>query len=195
MFCPNCGKESVENSIFCIYCGAQLNAAPPQPQAPYQPAPTPPVPPFYPPMKWYKFLIYFSLFATAVIGVLTGLNFLTGNIYSAQELGLTTDIVYTFYGESLRVVDLVYALANFTLAAFAVYVRFQLSAFKKDAPTLLYILHAMGVVISIAYNIALSVLFGIEIEFATLIGSTIGTAVHVWLNYIYFQKRKWLFVY
>ncbi|MDR1408802.1 MAG: zinc-ribbon domain-containing protein [Oscillospiraceae bacterium] len=28
MYCPNCGAQSPDNSVFCLSCGAQLTAAP-----------------------------------------------------------------------------------------------------------------------------------------------------------------------
>ncbi len=39
MFCPNCGKQIADGSVFCAECGAQLAApaAPAQPAAPVQP--------------------------------------------------------------------------------------------------------------------------------------------------------------
>ena len=38
-------------------------------------------------MKWFKFLIYFSLFAGAAINISNGINLITGFIYSMQSSG------------------------------------------------------------------------------------------------------------
>lgn len=34
MYCPNCGKEILENTAFCAYCGAQVKAQQPAPEQP-----------------------------------------------------------------------------------------------------------------------------------------------------------------
>lgn len=194
MFCPHCGKESPENSAFCVHCGTQLGVAPPQPQpSPYQPQP--PMyssPEHYQPMKWYKFLIYFLLFASAVVNVLTAITLLTGSIYSSQ--GVSASMIYDYYGETLKFVDIGYALALIALAVFAVHTRFQLAGFKKGSPTLLYVLYAATTGLTLLYELAVFVLFDIQIEMASMIGSVIGVVIHIWLNSIYFKKREWMFV-
>lgn len=200
MLCPYCGKDVQENTAFCIYCGNPLNAAPPYPQQPtppYQPnAPMYPQPDYYLPMKWYKFLIYFSLFAGAVLNALNGISYLTGSVYFILGHGYAdAATVYEFYGETLRMIDIAFGVALIALAAFGIYTRFQLAGFKRNAPTLLYTLYAASTLLPFIYTIAVFMLFGIEMDFASEIGSLGGVAINIWLNFIYFRKRAHLFVY
>ena len=58
-------------------------------------------------MKWYKFLIYFALFAGAFVNFIYGINYISGGIYVVETNGLTTaDTVYKLYGVGLQVVDI-----------------------------------------------------------------------------------------
>lgn len=200
MLCPYCGKEVQENAVFCIYCGKPLSAPSPYPQQPappYQPnAPMYPQPEYYLPMKWYKFLIYFSLFAGAVLNALTGISYLTGSVYATLGHGyVDAAAVYDFYGETLQMLDLVFGVALIALAAFGIYTRFQLAGFKRNAPLFLYTLYAASTLLPLIYNIAVFLLFGIDVDFASEIGSLVGVAINIWLNFIYFRKRAHMFIY
>ena len=117
LFCPSCGNrlDSPQESQ------PQNSYTPPQQNTPpYQGAYTPPTGGYQPPqsnqgynggyqpyqsapnygampMNWYKFLIYFALFASCVLNAIYGLGMLTGMVY-----GDASSLVYAFYG-SLKV--------------------------------------------------------------------------------------------
>ena len=66
------------------------------------------------PMNWYKFLIYFALFASCVINAITGIGLMTGMIY-----GEASSYVYAFFG-GLRVVDLLIGAVMICVAVLAI---------------------------------------------------------------------------
>ena len=71
-------------------------------------------------MAWYKFLIYFSLIAGAVINIIYSFTYISGGIYYVQTDGkLSAEQVYSSYGISLQVIDILY---GFFLIAFYLYV-------------------------------------------------------------------------
>lgn len=78
MFCRNCGKEMTDGAAFCVSCGAANNPVNCEANNPVNYAAN------QMPMKWYNFLIYFALFAGAVLNVLTGIFMLTGAQYNMQ---------------------------------------------------------------------------------------------------------------
>lgn len=146
-------------------------------------------------MKWYKFLIYFALFFAALLNLANGVNYITGGIYEVQTNGdVNADMVYLVY-EALKPVDVVFGLAMIGVAAFAIYTRMKLAKFKADGPNCLYILYAAGAILTLIYNIVAFIITGeTEILSGSMIGSFITSGVMIALNYVYFNKRKALFV-
>ena len=94
-YCSSCGSQlNNENQQFCSNCGAKLCADPAineqntvTSQTPY-PQQQVIQNPIYqaqnmnaaPSMKWFKFLIYFALFAGAVINLAYGITYISGDI-------------------------------------------------------------------------------------------------------------------
>ena len=105
MFCKYCGRQIADGSLFCPGCGNRLDSAqeqtPPAQQTPpsqpgsypnYTPTTPPPAGGYRPnggyqspnnaanfsgyPMGWYKFLIYFALFASCVLNALSAIGML-----------------------------------------------------------------------------------------------------------------------
>ncbi|WP_144743554.1 zinc ribbon domain-containing protein [Enorma burkinafasonensis] len=142
-------------------------------------------------MKWYKFVIWFQLFAAALLAIGQAIQLFTGLQYEGSA-----HAVYLLYG-GVRVLDILTALVMLGLAAFAILVRFELAGFKRDAPMhyLIYLAAIIGV------NVLYSLLFIILIHasFAAIftpsfIGTFIGYGALIFANKIYFDKRQALFV-
>ena len=201
MFCPNCGTQLPDGSQFCGNCGAPQNAqqapnaAPQQPQ--YDPNFAPQQAPILAPlgMKWYKFLIYFLLFAMGVLNILGGISTLTGAQYGSA---LEAKLVYAFF-PSLKTVDIIYGIACIALGAFQIYTRFQLSGYKKNAPSCVLGMYAATAAIMAIYSFAVLGIVPTEIVshselIGQAIGAIIGAGVVGYLNKIYFDKRKSLFI-
>ncbi len=176
--CPNCGSAINDGQNFCLNCGAAIT--PPAAQHP---------------MKWYKFLIYFSLFAGAVLNFIAAMLYITGAVYPATSGGqATAQLVYETFGSSLKTVDVLYGIVLLCLAAFGIVTRFKLSSFKKEAPVCLYVVYIADVVFMLIYSIAVTATTDVLSISASDISSITATVIMVILNYIYFKKRQDLFV-
>ena len=81
MFCQKCGKQLLENTQRCPYCGEDLQAAQ-TPAAAQQPMK----------MKWFKFVIWVQLFLAALSSLYTAFSLFTGSAY----LG-SADTIYSYY--------------------------------------------------------------------------------------------------
>lgn len=191
-YCRYCGNPLSENGQnFCSKCGSSLAQAE---QATYYSAPHAPDSALLYPMKWFKFLIYFALFAGAIVNFFTGLGCITGLTYSFQSGGeVTADIIYFYYGNALRISDIAYGVVLIALAVFDIFTRFQLSGFKKNAPNCIIACYGISLVSGIIYLAAVSVIIGANAFDASFIGSAIGSVIALTANAIYFNKRKLLF--
>ncbi len=138
MFCPNCGNQCPDGTKFCQSCGTPLtnnqqqNTQPdfnnqqanyqqpnqyrqPMYNQPYQQYPQ------YPDkfnghqMGWYKFLIYFALFAGAFFNVCYAVLYMTGSIYETEQIDPLT--VYSLY-PGVKAVDIVYGAYCFLYLPF-----------------------------------------------------------------------------
>ncbi len=179
MYCSNCGANIPEWNPYCLECGC---------------ANTPAVQETAHPMKWYKFLIYFSLYLAAAINFMTGLTQLTGKHY-----GIFADDVYTTF-PMLKPVDMAMGLAVIAAGAFSIFTRFRLARFKKDGPTCLTINYLLNIIISVIYVIAAAFAVGdmapqiLSSTIVSNLSSFATTIVMLVVNYIYFEKRADLFI-
>jgi RNA polymerase subunit RPABC4/transcription elongation factor Spt4 len=145
-------------------------------------------------MGWFNFLIYFALFAGAIVNCINGIGYLSGNIYSCQTGGeVTANTVYRHFGSGLQFVDVMFGLLLLALAVFSIVVRQRLANFISDAPRYLTILYVGSASISFLYGIAVTAITGISWD-ATQIISIIVTLTIMAVNISYFKKREHLFV-
>lgn len=144
------------------------------------------------PLKWHNFLIYFLLWAGAVMLVLGGATFIAGKVY-----GKIGDRIYQAL-PAMRFVDIAYGLVLVCVAVYMIYTRFQLAGFKQGAPNKLLILLALSPVLGWGYLLTVSAVTGVSItqlhSGGSFIGELIGTAIGIWLHKIYYDKRAELFV-
>lgn len=203
MFCPKCGAQIADDVTFCAYCGNAVQpAANNQPSNGYQP----PVynqypnsyqqpmnyqqPPYQQPMKWFKFLIYFGLWAGAVVNALSGFGLLTGGAYSGAA-----DYVYMVFS-GLQAVDVLFGLVMLALAAFGIFTRFRLAGFHKNGPKMLTYTYVFGMAASLLYLVAVFVVvpgIGDYMNFTSYITSSITSVIMIFVNKDYFGKRAALF--
>ena len=180
-FCSTCGAQLNDGQIFCENCGAKIPDSPnPQTQAPAQPS-----------MKWFKFLIYFSLFAGAVVNLGSGIAWISGAIYAMQG-GVSADTVYSVFG-SLKAVDTLYGVMQIALAGFYVYTRFRLAKFCSNGPTCLYVICVLNACLILFYAIVAGSICGIDQVSSSVPSIGIGIGLLI-TNVQYFKKRKHLFV-
>ena len=144
-----------------------------------------------PPMKWHKFLIYFSLWAGALLTISDGCTLLNGLHY-----GGNAEQVYRYFS-SLRSVDCTFAVIYFGIAAFMIYTRFQLAGFKQGAPGKLTLLYILQLIITLAYGLIVSNIVGMSFSEAmgeTAITSLGSSIAMIFINRSYYGKRDYLFV-
>lgn len=142
-------------------------------------------------LKWHKFVIYFALWAGAVLNVINGVRMLTGSAY-----GNDTDAVYNAF-ESLQPIDVLYGLLMVALGVYQIYVRFQLAGFRSGAPGKLSAMYLISLALGILYLLIVSGVTGIKLgDFmnAKLIISFIESIVFLFINKAYYGKRSHLFV-
>lgn len=143
-------------------------------------------------MKWFKFLIYFALFAGAVLNVVQGVLFLTGANYEGAA-----ELVYAVFSD-LEIVDKGCGIALIVLAVLQIITRFRLAGFKRGAGGLVMLCYAAIAVIETAYiaGFAASVPEYVfeSVDISGAAGSIVISVVMLIVNATYFSKRKALFV-
>ena len=159
-----------------------------------QPNPYTPQPPQYElPMNWFKFLIYFSLFASAVLNAINGITLLTGSAY-----GELKEAVYKFF-DGLQIVDILVGLSCLAVAGFAIYTRMRLAGFYKNGPKMLNNLYISAAAINLIYVIAATSIVNSKQSLYDLSSggsfyvSIAVSVVMVIANTAYFKKREHLF--
>ncbi len=219
MFCPNCGNQLPDGSAFCGNCGAPVDprSNPQQPQGnPYQAPQQPQENPYQAPqqtpygfapqapyglapigMKWFKFLIYFLLFAMAIINISDGVSIMNGEHYTVDGVNVS-EAVYEKYS-GLQTIDVIYGVACIAFGAFQIFIRFQLAKYKTNAPVLFMYSYIVLAVIMAIYNFAVMGVVPSEVVshgelVGRAVGGFVGAGIMFWLNKIYFDKRKHLFV-
>ncbi len=152
------------------------------------------------PMKWYKFLIYFGLIASAILSFISGLDCLTGNLFSG--FGMSADEAYARF-DGLKQLYTVFGVVNIMYALYLLATRFCLAKKMKIGPKLLIAMYIILLILNISSEIVganfvashtgqtltqsgLSIM-GIVVELA------VGIAM-IYANKIYFDKRSALFV-
>ena len=201
MFCRFCGKEIPEGGRFCPGCGKEADtAAVFQAGASAEGMPAEvrinPAKNYH--MAWFKFIIYFQLFANAVVMVYNVVAGIFGLAY-----GDDAGFVYAVC-PMLKAVDVIYGIICLAFVVTAILIRQRLAHYKKNAPVLYLgyvgVVMASGLIYNFAVLAALGTVSASAMEagssniIGTVLGTVIGAAVYFPLNYIYFKKRKELFI-
>lgn len=216
MYCPKCGKQIGDDFKFCVNCGAEIpeRTVPNSPvrqqmdqmnhqqpvQKQWQPTYQQPVQhayqqPIYqqatPSMGWFKFLIYFSLYASAFFNVVGGIRMISGNIY-----GDSAEMLYRMF-DGLQILDTVVGVLTIAMAAFLVYTRFRLAGYYKDGPQFLLLVYVANVVITLLYIIGLKVVtssipnaYSVD---TNQVSDIIADVICFVVNYKYFKNREYMF--
>ncbi|MBR0091634.1 MAG: zinc ribbon domain-containing protein [Lachnospiraceae bacterium] len=202
MFCRNCGANLNDNAAFCPSCRAAtgqqqvVNAGTPyafQPsigmanttQQQYQQQQT------ELPMNWFKFIIYFQLFASCVVASISAITLITGAIWDGQ--GIPSNLLYAMY-PSLRIVCIIAGIVEIGVAVFSILCRQKLAGFQKGGPQFYWGLLATNIILSVFLTIALSSILGVAVIDSTISTQLVVGAVMLGVNVVYFRKRMHLFV-
>lgn len=215
MYCRFCGTKIPDNVKFCPECGANLapvpsaapeESAPAAPAAPEIPTPFDPTP--YDPapysadsfasadvaaapqrgMKWFKFIIYFQLWAGMLVNLVTAGKYFTGAYYEGNA-----EMVYRFF-PALQPLDIVMGVVCLALAVYAVVVQRALAKFRAKGPMMYYLMYIVNTAVTVLYLIIGSIIIGQSAFTAEVAGSIIGSIVMLFVSIPYFNNRKHLFV-
>ncbi|MBR3157780.1 MAG: zinc ribbon domain-containing protein [Atopobiaceae bacterium] len=210
MFCPFCGSEVPDSVRFCPSCGgdvaAEIDAEKTQKrQQPAQASQQQPASSAAAPisteltsaqkreiglaqatseglgMGWYKFMIYFQLFAGAVIDIIVGLS-----VMSISRLG-------SEYGtpSSFSAIFVFMGVFYIAFGIFYIYCRTLMARFSTKAITTLYIVYGVNIAVSVLGLIGSTRSGSSPTSTMTNLGATIVLLV---INMSYFKKRAHLFV-
>ena len=142
------------------------------------------------PMKWHKFLIYFALWAGAILNGLSGLQTLFGCF--GGELAP----IYDAY-PVLLALDLFSGLCLVGIAVFQFITRNALARLSRKAPQMVVWLYASTVILSVLQVLAVWMVSGVGLSYVMtpemwLI--LIEGALMTWANQVYYRKRAAMFV-
>ena len=141
------------------------------------------------PMKWYKFIICFQLFAGALVSLAVGFGSIIGWKYGGEQQAAT---VYAEFS-GLQIVDVILCFLYVALAVMSVVVRQRLAAFRKNGPWLYMILLCEYLLLAVISWVLETLSTGsIRLEAGMLAGWAVQFVL-ICLNLVYFGKRKQLF--
>lgn len=175
--------------------GQQNYQQPYPPQAYQQPYPQSGIPNTLP-MNWHKFLVYFALWASAVLFVVSGILTFLGVQYAGYA-----ELVYAFI-PALKIADVAYSVLQLVIAVFSVIVACRLLKLKRGAPKLLTLLFVFELLVSLLYVVAFIIILaandsnmGEVLSYLVSHISSIVLSVGIIIaNHIYYKKREHLFV-
>jgi tryptophan-rich sensory protein len=186
MFCTNCGNQVTDNSRFCTQCGAEIPNTNVYGNVMDLSTPTKQWG-----MKWHGVLQVFL-----VIGMLLnftgGINAITGAQYLSA--GISADMVYKKYGESLHTLDVMYGIVRLCFVPLAGITVYKLHKLKCGAPKLLLIMYAIGLGLTVFYAFFGSIITSVNLFDASTIASMILSIAMIAINKIYYDHRSHLFV-
>ena len=168
-------------------------------------------------MKWYKFLIYFWLFAEAVSFGLTGIMLCIENLDGlivtfftsllSDTSNLIPNMMDAFYGLTTSPTNAFYGLACIVLAIWTLLVRSSLVWRKRSGPKSLRLLYIWSAVAAVLYIVLpwtyTLLLLGVD-NFAAIFSmfdllfciiSVVRNVALIIINHIYFGRRKEMFTY
>ena len=144
--------------------------------------------PLYP-MKWHKFLIYFALWAGAVLNIAYGYRVIEGTPYTGRRPSI-------FAYPLPKPINIIVAILSICYGIFIIVTRFKLAHFKAAGPKYLTLVYAMGIVMFLGHIFAIIAttsltIFNFGIQPIT---SSAVSIVIIILNRAYYNRRAELFV-
>lgn len=181
MLCPKCGADIPHEAESCPACGWENSA---QGMDKYQGFG----------MRWYRCMVFFGLWASALVSLGTGVCIFTGWIYDGD-----VQSAYARFG-LLRYLDRTAGVLFVLNAVLFMIAAIRMLRLKKGAPTLTTVCYAANIVLSLVYVCIFYarlhthfIGFG-ELFFATVAYTLIPSVILLGIHLVYFKKRAVLFV-
>ncbi len=193
MNCYRCNQSIADYSLVCPNCGAEMSQrAKMHGQTGYmnmnfagfgRPS-----------MMWYSILVLFYLFMEAFISVTSGIQYIAG--FMPEMLKSTGGILYYVQlDKGLKFIDIIYGIWYIGMAVLAVVTRNKLAKYKKNAPLFVILFFTLPTAVNCIYTLPLMIITKTALSAYFPLVFQLGIqAGFVYANYIYFKKRKTLFV-
>lgn len=152
-----------------------------------------------PPMKWFYFLIWCSLFLTAFMDVSAAVQlFDEYRIVSRSVAHGTLLAAAQPYAGRIMFLYLLFAASCIGLAILAIITRMRLAHFRRNGPMLLYATYALDAVLEISVLIFSSWIFGLldqpqPFPLSDMLPTLFVAVLYICINHVYFTKRAYLF--
>ena len=143
------------------------------------------------PLKWHMFLTRFALWVTALLQVVSAVNYFTGSVYETN--GGSSMLVYAYFGNGLKTVDTLYACFCLAMAVYIIWTCLCLIKFKRKAPEKLYIFYFANLIVGLLYLFLVWIITGVSMGAGYTVGVIGGTLIGFAINYTYYKKRESLF--
>ncbi|MBQ8383046.1 MAG: zinc-ribbon domain-containing protein [Clostridia bacterium] len=148
-------------------------------------------------MGWHKFLIYFSIWVSAIGNIIGGILYMTGGLYWAVnpytgELTNYSDRMYEYY-EGLQGIDIIMGIAFISTGVLLGMARNALANYKESGPKLLMVAYGSAIADNLLYTMFISSIIDSEAIPDTFIISLIGSLVMTVINYVYYKNRDYMF--
>lgn len=223
MYCKHCGAAVSEQDRYCPYCGsaiaidysAQANVGSVINSGPsvYVGVPDQHLSKCFPnglnpsqyiaaqKLGFYKFIIYFQLFAAMAFYFFMAILMFTGAHWPILG-GVSSQDIYSFYPDMI-IADYVYGILLIVLGIYAICVRFWLSQFRSYALMTYVMLYGAATILSFLYIVCQYLCTNGMVDpvaywssvLPSIVSSLISAVVWITISCIYFNKRKSLFVY
>lgn len=144
-------------------------------------------------MKWYKFVIYFLLFLSAILNLFGGIAIMTGAHYTDSTGENYADMIYDVF-DGLKTIDIIMGIICIALAIYALFVRAMLAEYKQIGPKLFIAMYAIDIVTMLIYSILVTSVTSLSIADIMDVKDVVINIFWIVINKIYFDNRKHLFV-
>lgn len=143
-------------------------------------------------MAWFRFIIYFQLFASAALELLAAFGYAFGSQFGS----LRGEILEAY--PAWRLYGYLFAALSVGQGALALYTRSLLAGFRRNGPRLYYVTLACSAAWEVLYVVALyatGVADGtvLSVDVSNAVVAVLTTAVMLAANLRYFGIRKELF--
>ena len=148
-----------------------------------------------PSMKWYDFLKDLGLYLYAIFVALMGYFTVVG-LFLPEGI----EKLRKYSVEYLMVVDIACCVLMLGMAAYAIVIRMAFNKYKAKAPLMLMILQIVDIVINVVQMVVYQQVdpkvleeLGTNYNIVTSIVLVIGGIALIFVNQVYFNKRKAMF--